>query len=129
VPVVAIYPNTSSWVSKEMIWQAEGGFSFTLPDGYAIVPGAGGHAVESPPTDALWLVFAAGSVQRLRLPLARTTRVALVSDLHALGVDDVVALPGAPGSKAVRRALGEVLGRPLRVLGGAVVWHVQAAPG
>jgi len=128
-PVVAIYPDTSSWVSEEMTRQAEDGFSFTLPDGYAIVPGPGGHAVESPPTDALWLVFAAGIVQRLHLPLARTTRIALVGDLHALGIDDVVVLPGAPGSEAVRHALGETLGRPLRAPDGAAVWHVGTAPG
>jgi hypothetical protein len=127
-PVVAIYPDTSSWVSKEMIWQAEDGFSFTLPDGYAIVPGPDGQAVESPPTNALWLVFAAGSLQRLHLPLARTTRVALVGDLHVLGIDDVVVLPDAPGSEAVRRALGETLGRPLRAPDGAAVWHVGVAP-
>ena len=128
-PVVVAYPDTSSWVSKEMTWQAEDGFSFTLADGYAIVPGPGGRAVESPHTDALWLVFAAGIVQRLHLPLATTTRVALVGDLHALEVDDVVVLPGAPGSKAVRRALGEVLGPPRRMHGGAAVWNVRAAPG
>ena len=112
-----------------MIWQAEDGFSFTLPDGYAIVPDPGGHAVESPPTDALWLVFAAGSLHRLRLPLATTTRVALLGNLHVLGVDALVVLPGAPGSGAVRSALKEVLGAPAREPGGAALWTLRAPPG
>jgi hypothetical protein len=129
VPVVAIYPDASKWVADEMVWQAQDDFSFSLPDGYAIVPGRGLHAVESPPLDALWLVFAAGSVGRLRVPLTRTTRGAVLGDLRALGVDDVVVVPGAEGSPSVERALREVLGRPAREQGGAARWRTQGAAG
>jgi hypothetical protein len=124
-PVVAIYPDTSAWVADEMAWQAQDGFSFSLPDGYAIVPGAGLHAVESPPLDALWLVFAAGSVHGLRLPLTPSTRGAVLGALSALGVDDVVVLGGAEGSQAVRRALHEVLGAPAAAEGGAARWRIR----
>ena len=124
-PLVAIYPATPAWAADEMVWQAEDGFSFSLADGYAIVPGAGSHAVESPPLDALWLVFAAGSLHELRLPLTRATRAAVLADLRALGVDDVVVLGGAGGSRAVRRALREVLGPPAGEKGGAVRWRIR----
>ncbi len=129
VPVVAIYPDTSNWVADEMLWQAQDGFSFSLPDGYAIVPGRGLRAVESPSPDALWLVFAAGSVGRLHVPLTRATRRAVLADLRALGVDDVVVLPGAEGSRAERQALREVLGPPARAQGGAVRWRLRRAAG
>lgn len=125
-PVVAIYPDTASWVSEAMVWQAQDGFSFVLPDGYAIVPGKGRHAVEAPPTDALWLVFAAGSVHRLLLPLTPTTRAAVRGDLRALGVDEVVVLPGTAGSSAVREALRETLGPPEGGKGGAAFWRAGA---
>jgi hypothetical protein len=127
-PTVAVYPDSSPSVSNEMVWQAQDGFSFALSDGYAIVPGPGLRAVEAPPTDALWLVFAAGSVGRLDLPLTRSTRAALRGDLSSLGVDVVVVLPGAKGSRSVRRALGEVLGPPA-VFHGAAIWRVRPAAG
>jgi hypothetical protein len=126
-PVVAIYPDTPSWVADEMVWQAQDDFSFSIPDGYAIVPGPGLRAVESPPLDALWLVFAAGSVHRLILPLSRTARGAVLADLRTLGIDDVVVLPGGEGSRAMRQALREVLGPPAREEGGAVCWRVRRA--
>jgi hypothetical protein len=126
-PVVAVYPDSVPWVSNEMVWQAEDDFSFSLADGYAIVPGVRRRAVEAPPLDALWLVFAAGSVHRLPLPLTSTTRAAVRDDLRALGVDDVVVLPGAVGSMSVRRALRETLGRPVPGPGGAVSWHIGHA--
>ena len=124
-PVVAIYPAAPAWAADEMVWQAEVDFSFSLAGGYAIVPGAGSHAVESPPLDALWLVFAAGSLHELRLPLTRGARAAVLGDLRALGVDDVVVLGGAEGSQSVRRALDEVLGPPAGGKGGAARWRIR----
>lgn len=125
-PVLAIYPDSSSWVAREMVWQADDGFSFTLADGYAIVPGHHGRAVEAPRADALWLVFAAGSVNRLPLPLTTTTRAAVRADLRSTGVDEVVVLPGAQGSLRIRRALREVLGRPpSEAVHGVVFWRVR----
>ncbi len=129
VPVLAVYPDSSGRVSQEMVQQARAGFTFALPDGYAIVPGPGRRAVESPPDDALWLVFAAASVHELHLPLSRTTRAAVVGDLHALDVDEVVVLPGAEGSSVVRRAMREVLRENGREHRGAVFWNVAEAPG
>jgi len=121
-PAVAVYPDTPSSTSSEMVVQARDGFPFVLPDGYAIVPGPGRQAVESPPVDALWLVFAAGAVHRLHLPLSAGTRHALREDLRALRVGAVVVLP-APGSAAVSRALHEALGRA-RQDAGASVWTI-----
>ncbi|HVC14279.1 MAG TPA: hypothetical protein VND62_05405 [Acidimicrobiales bacterium] len=126
-PVVAVYPDTSNSVSEQMVRQASDGFSFTLPDGYAIVPGRNRRAVESPPIDALWLVFAAAGVHRLRLPLTATTRAAVRADLRTLGVDEVVVLPGMAGSARVRRALRETLGAPVPAAGGTARWSLHAA--
>jgi hypothetical protein len=125
-PVVVLYPDTSSSVSEEMVWQAQHGFSFRMPDGYAIVPGPHRRAVESPPVNALWLVFAAGSVHRLPLPLTATTRRAVRGNLRALGVHDVVVFGAAGGSTAVRRALRETLGPPELTSAGAAFWNLPA---
>ncbi|MGH9920850.1 MAG: hypothetical protein ACRD6W_18520 [Nitrososphaerales archaeon] len=129
VPTLAIFPDSPAWTSDEMVWQAQDGFSFSLADGYAIVPGVDQRAVESPRADALWLVLAAGSLHRLHLPLSGTTRAAVLGDLRDLGVDEVVVVPGAEGSSAVRGAMREVLRAPGREQGGAVQWRVAADAG
>ncbi len=124
-PVVAIYPDSSSSVAEQMVWQGGGGGPFPPPPGYPILPRPGGHPAEAPRTDALWLVFAAASVHRLTLPLTHTTRVAVRADLRALGVDEVVVISEATDAALARGALREVLGRgPDDVAGGAAVWRV-----
>lgn len=119
-PVLVVYPDSPGAVATEMVWQAEGDFSFSLPNGYAIVPGRHGHAVEAPKGDAVWLVFAAATLHRLPLPLSTTTILAIGADLRVMHVRDVVVLPDDTGSAAVRRALTSVVGRPLHVDGAAV---------
>lgn len=124
--IVVLYPDATSAVADEMAWQAEDGFAFSLPDGYAIVPGRGDRAVEAPRVDALWLVLAAGSVHRLRLPLTAETRGAVRADLRAVGARGLVVLPGAPGGATVRRALASALGRSGTAVDGATVWWLGA---
>lgn len=124
-PVLVVYPDAASAVADEMLWQAEDGFAYSLPDGYAIVPGPGGRAVEAPRTDALWLVLAAASVHRLQLPLSATTQTAVRRDLDAVHAAAVVLLPGAPERRALRRALTTVLGPPRRRADGWV-WRLRS---
>ncbi|MGH8981175.1 MAG: hypothetical protein ACRDWE_09180, partial [Acidimicrobiales bacterium] len=124
-PVVAVYPSSPDATAREMVAQARGGFDFSLPNGYAIVPGPADRAVESPADDALWLVFAAGSLHRLTLPLSATTRHAVRSDLRTMGVRRVLVLPRSADAGTVRRALDSVLGRPAHTRGGAALWVVR----
>ena len=121
-PRLAVYPDGPGAAAQEMVWQAQDGFAFSLADGYAIVPGPGGRAVEQPRTDALWLVFAAGSVHRLRLPLTGQTVRSVRAAVRHDGIDDVIVLPGAAGSAVVRTAMASVFGPPARVGGGAAMW-------
>ncbi len=124
-PIVAVFPGSPTATAREMVAQADSGFSFSLPDGYAIVPGAGGRAVESPAPNALWLVFAAATLHRLEVPLHASTRRAVHDALDAMGVSEVVALPHEPGSAIIRFALGSVLGQPSGTRDGAAVWTVR----
>jgi hypothetical protein len=120
-PVLLAYPDASSDVSDLMVWQAQAGFSYRLPDGYAIVPGPRGRAAESPPSNALWLVFAAAALHRLQLPLSASARRAVDRDVAAMHVREVVVLPGRSGSSLARRALSDALGPP-RIVQRAAVW-------
>lgn len=122
-PTLVVYPDASSAAADEMAWQAEDGFDFRLPDGYAIVPGPGGRAVEAPPTNALWLVLAAASVHRLHVPLSLTTRAALRQDLRAADAAAVLLLPDAPDGAALRRALTSAIGPP-HALAGGWIWRL-----
>jgi hypothetical protein len=126
LPVVAVYPDSPQAGSAEMVWQASGGFEYRLAGGYAIVPGPGDRATESPRLDALWLVFAAASLHRLHLPLSPVARRGVRASLRTGHVHEVVVLAGAAGSGAARRALVSVLGPPTRQVGGAVQWAVRA---
>lgn len=123
-PRVALYPDGPDEAAVQMLWQAQGSFSFPLAGGYAITPGRHGHAVVSPQTGALWLVFAAATLHRLHLPLRAATRAAVRADVAALGGETVVVLPGAPGSRVLRRALSSALGPPASA-GGAALWPVR----
>ncbi len=122
VPVVAVYPATTDGQVETMVWQASDGFPFALPDGNVIVPGAGGHGTSSPPANAFWEVLAAGTLGTLR-PRATTSEIRAVrTALRHLGVDAVLVLPGAH-SALVAAVLGQVLGRPTTLAGGARVWY------
>jgi hypothetical protein len=122
--VLVVYPDNAAAAANEMVWQAQDGFAFRLPDGYAIVPGAAGRSTEAPPTNALWLVLAAASVHRLALPLDATTRRAVRHDLREVHAAAVVVLPGASGGAALRRALSAALGPPHHRAGGWV-WRLR----
>jgi hypothetical protein len=104
-----------------LIWQAEGGFSYELSDGYAIVPGPGGHSTEEPPVDALAVVFAAGGLGSL-LPATASTDLALRRAVAEEHITALVVTPGAKGSAGIAAVLRSAFGLPDKRLDGAEVW-------
>ena len=93
-----------------LIWQALGGVGYELSDGYAIVPGLGGHATEDPPVDALSLVFAAGVLGTLRVPASTSTDVAIRRALAGGHITALVVAPGGRDSAKVASILTSALG-------------------
>ena len=121
--IVREYPPVINNASGfPLLWQAAGGFTYDLYDGYALVPGAAGAATEQVPVDPLAIVFAAGVLGRLRLPPSFSTDVAVRRSLAREHVSAVVVLPGTKGSGAVATVLTSALGPATRRVDGASVW-------
>ncbi|MGO8721954.1 MAG: hypothetical protein ACLQRM_04310 [Acidimicrobiales bacterium] len=105
-----------------LVWQAEGGFSYELSDGYAIVPGPQGLSTEEPPVDALAVVFAAVVLGTLKLPATQTTDLAVRRAVVADKITALVVTLGAKGSGAIVAVLSSAFGPPTRRVSGAEVW-------
>jgi hypothetical protein len=126
--IVREYPPALASDAAPLLWQAVGGITYELSDGYGLVPGAGGQATEQAPVDALSLVFAASALGTLKVPLASSTGTAIRRALVQTHVAAVVVIPGAKGSQLVTSVLTLVLGRPTQRLDGAVMWILPGKP-
>jgi hypothetical protein len=125
--IVAEYPPVLASDADPMLWQAVGGITYELSDGYGLIPGAGGHSTEQSPVDELSIVFAAGALGTLEVPLSasadRALRLALVRDHIAA----LVVTPGATGSALIAAVLTSLLGRPTEAVDGALAWVLPRA--
>ncbi|HVA21349.1 MAG TPA: hypothetical protein VNN74_04555 [Candidatus Micrarchaeia archaeon] len=103
-----------------MLWQAEAGFRFRMPWGYAIQPGSSGRAAGGGPVgvlEASWLQAASG------IPVGfGPHRAALIrAELHGWHARAVVVGP-MPHREAVVAVTTAALGRPPRWTEGVAVW-------
>lgn len=121
-PVVVFFPDTATWAATEMVWQTQREFSFAMPNGYAIVPDPKGGATESPPTRAIWQVFASASFGRLSESPTPSTVAALRADLRALHAKSVVVVGGVRGASALVHTMVATAGQPRSVRHGAAQW-------
>jgi hypothetical protein len=122
--IVAVYPPVVV-DDDPLIWQAEGGFSYELSDGYAIVPGPQGHSTEQPPVDSLAVVFAAGVLGTLKLPATSSTDLALRRAVVDERVTALVVTPGAAGSAGIDAVLSSAFGPPTSRVKGADIWVLK----
>jgi hypothetical protein len=120
--IVAEYPPVLASDGAPLLWQAMGGITYELSDGYGLVPGAGAHATVQPPVDALSLVFAASALGTLKVPLTASADLALRRALVHDHVRALVVTPGAEGSSVIAYVLTLLLGRPTLRLQGAAMW-------
>ena len=105
-----------------LVWQAEAGITYELSDGYAIVPGPGGHATEQPRLDSVALVFAAGVLGTLKVPVAASTDEAIRRAVAQERLKALVVTLGETGSAGIAAVLRSAFGPPTRRSGGALVW-------
>jgi hypothetical protein len=120
--IVVEYPTAFAADGAPLLWQAVGGITYELSDGYGLIPGVGGRATELPPVDTLSLVFAAAALGTLKVPLSPATNLAIRRTLLQGHAAALVVTPGAKGSALVTSALTSALGHPTQRLDGAVVW-------
>jgi hypothetical protein len=112
-----------------MLWQAQAGMSFSMPEGYVINRGPSGVAEQGPPpsaTSATLAGIAAGSVSPAAVTEA--TRAAMLGELRSWHVAGVVLGPMA-GRPAMLQFLTALLGPPSGGGGGVTAWTVQVGGG
>ncbi len=125
--IVLEYPPALVGDADPMLWQALGGMGYELSDGYALVPGAGGHATEEPPVTAVSIVFAAAVLGTLKVPVSASTDLAIRSALARDHIAAVVVTPGAKGSVVIAGVLTSALGRPTQRSAGSALWILHSA--
>jgi hypothetical protein len=124
---VLVAPYVSSFAeSQVMLWQAQAGMSFRMPEGYAMMPAAGGTAHLGPAPTALsraMQAIAGGNRTAAPLPtLSRDTRSALQADLRAWDVRAVIVGPMDGGHDAMVALFTDLLGCAPSQQGGVDLW-------
>jgi len=123
------YPPALVADADPLLWQALGGISYDLADGYALVPGTRGHATEQPPVNVVSIVFAADWLGTLKVPVSASTDLAIRRALARNHIAAMVVTPGAKGSVAITSVVTSALGQPTQRSAGASVWILASASG
>ena len=132
--VALVFPFPSGAFPQPMLWQAEAHFRFTMPGGSYFVPqGSADHVAFSPAlaytrrsvTATVLTQVAQGSAP----PRSAALRSSLLAQWRAWRVDTVVAVPADSTDPAGSMAfLRWVLGPPVKVVAGCVLWRTTQRP-
>jgi hypothetical protein len=114
--------------TQAMLWQAEAGLSFAMPEGYIINRQPTGLAGQGPPpsvTSATLIGIADGTVTAAATP---TLRREILSELEGWRVSAVVLGPMDGHRDAMRAFLTDLLGAPPVDRDGVAVWGSVPLP-
>jgi hypothetical protein len=104
-----------------MLWQAEGGMRYRMPEGYFVGPSADGTAQWGPPFSPLSMAMEEVGLNGTRPQLTEALRGALQADLRDHRVSTVVIGP-MPHRELMIQMFVELFGRPPEQVQGAYVW-------
>jgi len=126
--VVLVAPRSHDGAGAiAMVWQAETGDAFRMPNGYLLQPDAKGERLYDSPGDTISTVMDNIEEQGAMAVLDAPTRQAIERDLRAHHVDDVIVGP-MDHRDLMLRFFGELFGQQPEVTGGVAVWRrVQVA--
>jgi hypothetical protein len=110
--VVREYPFAEGTDGDGEAWQAEAAMRYLAVEGYAIVPGPGGHASIASPDDPVDVLFAAASLGRLHGPVGDSLVRSVRTHAFDEGVGAVAVVLPSPGGRLLGALLGRALGRP-----------------
>jgi hypothetical protein len=116
--------------TQAMLWQAEAGMSFSMPEGYIIAPqpsGVGGYGPPPSVTGSTLEAVAAGA--STGEPLAATTRAQILTELQRWHIAGVVLGPMDQHGAEMRAFLAGLLGSQPHDLDGVAVWEAVPPPG
>jgi hypothetical protein len=107
---------------RTMLWQAEAGMRYRMPEGGVYTPGPDGPRYEMPPSALRTRLFSLQTDGTPPLALATPERDLYLRDLATMGVSSVVVGP-APGSAGEAQFFRVLLGREPESVGGVSLWR------
>jgi dolichyl-phosphate beta-glucosyltransferase len=110
-----------------MSWQAESGYRYRMPEGYALHPGPGGEVAFGPPRSTTSVVLEGIELGEETPAPTEELRASMAADLAAWHVRTVVVGPMPHEDRAVA-TLSRVVGRPPERVGGVWVWWDVSSP-
>jgi hypothetical protein len=116
--------------TQAMLWQAEAGISFSMPEGYIINPQPSGVAGQGPPpsvTGSTLAAIAGGSSSGV--PPPPDTRRQILSELRRWHIAGVVLGPMDQHGAEMRAFLTDLLGSQPQDRDGVAVWATVPPPG
>jgi hypothetical protein len=126
---VLVVPLSHDFYSTQaMLWQAESGMAFSMPEGYIINRQPSGAAGQGPPpsvTSATLSGIAAGTMGAGLTPRLRNT---ILAELRGWDITTVVLGPMDSRSDTMRAFLSDLLGGPPALRDGVAVWASVPAP-
>lgn len=121
--VVREYPMVSETDADPLVWQARAGISYSMVDGYAIVPGTGGRAGIRAPVDTLGLVFSGIALGRLGASFPPSIVAAVRTHAWDRGVAVVAVVRHAPHADVAAALLRAALGQPSSTGASGWLWR------
>jgi hypothetical protein len=119
---VLVVPYATSFLeSQVMLWQAQAGVAFRMPEGYVMMPAADGTAHLGPPPTALSAALQAIASGGVWSSSPASLR-AMHADLVRWDVRAVVLGPMPRGERAARQLLSSLLGCSPQAVAGVEVW-------
>ncbi|HEY8675722.1 MAG TPA: hypothetical protein VIO13_07110 [Candidatus Dormibacteraeota bacterium] len=115
--------------TQAMLWQAQAGMSFSMPEGYIINREPSGVAGQGPPpsvTSSTLQAVASGAVTNA--PLAAAVRRQILTELQRWHIAEVVLGPMDQHAADMRALLVNLLGSQPRDDDGVAVWETIPAP-
>lgn len=127
---VLVVPFSHDFYSTQaVLWQAEAGMWFAMPEGYIINRQPSGAAGQGPPpsvTSSTLVAIAAGSASDATV--AAGTRQQILGELHSWRISAVVLGPSDQHGAALRAFLADLLGAQPVERDGVAVWSSIPAP-
>ncbi|MDE3085476.1 MAG: hypothetical protein KGJ77_01815 [Acidobacteriota bacterium] len=125
--MVREYPFAEGTDGDGEAWQAEAGMRYLVVEGYAIVPGAGGHATIAGPADPVGIVFAAASLGRLGRPFGASLVASVRVHAFEDGVGAVAVVVPSRGGQLLGDLLHAALGPPAWAGPSGWLWRAPGA--
>jgi hypothetical protein len=127
---VLVVPFSHDFYSTQaVLWQAQAGLSFSMPEGYIINRGPSGDAEQGPPpsvTSATLAAIAAGSASDATV--STPARQQILGELRSWKISAVILGPMDPHGAEARAFLVDLLGSQPIDRDGVAIWNAVPAP-